>query len=104
METKFEFVKVEGEIKESSIQGGVFLKNGVPFAYGHYRVKDGGDNVLCLAFRKGESDHVSHSKFVVSVWEATGLFRGVNGIRVTENNFIVNNIIEKWNQQHGEAA
>ncbi len=104
MEAKFEFVQVKGKIKESPIQRGLFLKNGVPFAYGHYDVKEGGNNELYLAFRKGEFDDVGLSKFVVAVWEATGYVRGANGTRVTENNVIVENIIERWNQQHGEAA
>ena len=94
------FKRVKGTVNNATI--GVFLENGNPFAYGHY--KNGyNDNDLCLAFRNEDEKYIDIAKFVVAVYNETGAVKGMYSHKVTYNNNIVNDTIKVYLEQEKKA-
>lgn len=102
--SKIEFVKLENQNTENQIVTGIFLNEGKPIAYGHFEQGTEQNKDLCLAFKKGESDKIYISDYVMAVWETTGIFHGHGVIRITESEPIVKSIIERWEKQVGRVA
>jgi uncharacterized protein YihD (DUF1040 family) len=88
------FVVLKGKSEE--ITQGVFLKDGDPFAYGHFaKVEDS----LSMAFRPGDRENYELEDLIRAVLDATGLIKGAHAQFVTENNGIVDSIVAKYERQ-----
>ncbi|MDV7138244.1 hypothetical protein R3X28_05120 [Maribacter sp. TH_r10] len=92
-----EFKTVNGKAN-NIITMGVFLKEGQPFAYGHFDNNETNSD-LCLAFPEDYANTIDISSFVLAVHKETGLFKGLYCSRVTYNDIIVNSTISAYMEQ-----